>query len=60
MIYIIKGLLFTHKRHLNQMRKRLLDDADSGHPEEKEVVNVIYDPIYQPLRSSWIWHKVKF
>ena len=43
MIYIIKGLQFTHKRHLNQIRKRLLDDADNGPTEEKEVMDVIYD-----------------
>ena len=36
MIYIIKGPQFTHQRHLNQVRKRLSDDADRGPPEEKE------------------------
>ena len=44
MIYIIKGPQFTHhKRHLNQIRKCLPDNADSGLPEEKEVMEVIYD-----------------
>ena len=42
-IYIIKGPQFTHKRHLNQIRKRLSDDTNSGPPEEKKVMNVIYD-----------------
>ena len=43
MIYIIRGPQFTHKTHLNQIRKRLFDDADIGPPEEKEVMDVIYD-----------------
>ena len=43
MIYTIKVLQFTHKRILNQIRKRLSGDADSGPPEEKEVMDVIYD-----------------
>ena len=42
MIYIIKGPKLTHKRHLNQLRKRLTDEADSGPPEET-VVDVIYN-----------------
>ena len=25
-----------------------------------EVIVVIVDPIYQPLHSGWIWHKVNF
>ena len=48
MIYIIKGPQFTHKRHLNQIKKRLSDDADSDPPEEKEVMYVIYDPFDMP------------
>ena len=42
MMHIIKGLQFTHKRHLNQLRKRLTDKTDSGPPEET-VMDVIYD-----------------
>ena len=42
MIYIIKGPQFTHKRHLNQLRKCLTDETDSGPPEET-VMDVIYD-----------------
>ena len=38
-IHILKGPQFTHKRHLNQLRKRL---TDSGSPEET-VMDVIYD-----------------
>ena len=43
MIYIIKVPQFIHKRHLNQIRKRLTDDADSSPAEEKEVMDVLYD-----------------
>ena len=42
MIYIIKGLQFAHKRHLNQLRKCLIVVADSGSSEET-VMDVIYD-----------------
>ena len=51
-IYIIKGPQFTHKRHLNQIRKRLLDDADSGPPEEKEVMDVICDTFHMPIPQA--------
>ena len=51
-IYIIKGSHFTHKRHLNQIRKRLSDDADSGPPEEKEVMDVIYDTFDMPIPQA--------
>ena len=52
MIYIIKGPQFTHKRHLNQLRKRLTDEADR--PPEETVMDVIYDffDIPTPLASS--------
>ena len=52
MINIIKSLQFTHKRHLDQIRKRLLDDADCGPPEEKEVIDVIYDTFDMPIRQA--------
>ena len=42
MIYIIKGPQFTHKRHLNQLRKRLTDEAD-GECLEEIVMEVIYN-----------------
>ena len=40
MIYIIKGPEFTHKRHLNQLRKHLTAEANSEPPEET-VMDVI-------------------
>ena len=49
MIYIIKGLQFTLKRHLDKIRKQLSYDANSGPPEEKEVTNVIYDTFDMPI-----------
>ena len=49
MIYIIKGLQFIPMRHLNQNRKRLLNDADSGPPEEKEVMDAIYNTFDKPI-----------
>ena len=41
MVYIIQGPQFSHKRHLNQIRKWLLDDTNST-PQE-EVMDTIYD-----------------
>ena len=49
MIYIIKGPQFTPKRHLNKIRKCLSDDADSGPPEEKDIMDVIYDTFDMPI-----------
>ncbi len=49
MIYIIQGPQFTHKIHLNQIRKSLSDDVDSGPLEEKEVMDVIYDTFDMPI-----------
>ena len=51
-IYRIKSPQFTHKRHLNQIRNRLSDDADSGPPEEKEVIDVIYDTFDTPIPQA--------
>ena len=52
-IYIIKGPQFTHhKRHLNQIRKRLSDNAESGSPEETEVMDVIYDTFDVPIPQA--------
>ena len=48
-IYIIKCSLFTCKTHLNQIRKPLSDDANSGPPEEKEVMDIIYDTFDMPI-----------
>ena len=38
---------FTHKRHLNQLRKRLTDEVDSKPPKET-VMDVIYDTFNIP------------
>ena len=42
MMYIVKGPQFTYKRHLNQLRRRRSNEADSGSSEET-VMDVIYD-----------------
>ena len=47
MMYIIKGLQFTHKSHLNQLRKHLTDEADSQSPKET-VMDIIYDTFDVP------------
>ena len=53
MNYIIKGPQFIHhKRHLNQIGKHLSDDADSGPPEEKEVMAIIYDTFDMPILQA--------
>ena len=43
MINIIKGPQFTHTKHLNQIRKHLSNDTDSGLPEENEESDIMYD-----------------
>ena len=48
-ICIFKGPQLTHKRHLNQIRKRLSDHAHSDPPEEKAVMDVIYDTFEMPI-----------
>ena len=58
MIYIIKGPQFTHKRHLNQLRKRLTDEADRGSPEET-VMYVIYDTFDIPTPLAPEMHRSK-
>ena len=52
MIYLSKGTQFTHQRNLNQIRKRLSGDADSSPPEEKEVINVIYETFDMPIPQA--------
>ena len=42
MIYVIKVLRFTQRNHLNQLRTRITNEADSGPPVEK-VMDVKYD-----------------
>ena len=41
-IYIVKEPQFTHKRHLNQIKKRSLNVSDSD-PAEDVAMEVIYD-----------------
>ena len=57
MIYIKNDPQFTHKRHLNQLRKCLTDEADSGPPEET-IMDVIYDifDIPTPLVAPEMCH----
>ena len=43
MVYIIDGPNFSHKRHLNQLRKRWSDDINCNSPEQEEAMDVIFD-----------------
>ena len=47
MMYIVKGPQFTHKRHLNQLRRRISNEADSS-PSEETVMDVIYNTFNIP------------
>ena len=58
-MYMLKGRRFECKRHLNQLRSRHIKDVTLKDGEELPI-EVIYDTIYQPLRSGKIWHKVNF
>ena len=49
-IYIAKGPPFTHKRHLNQIRKRSSNVPDNG-PAEDVAMDVIYDTFDIPTPS---------
>ena len=46
-MYIVKGPHYTHKRHLNQLRRRISKEADSG-PLEETMMDVIYDTFSIP------------
>ena len=52
-MYIIKDPQFKHKRHLNQLRRRISNEADSS-PSEETVADIIYDTfnITTPLASA--------
>ena len=52
MVYIVEGPKFSHKRHLNQLRKRLSEDVNSGPPEQEEVMDVIYDTFSLPTPQA--------
>ena len=56
-MYIVKGPQFMHKRHLNQLRRCISNEADSG-PLEETVMDVIYDTfnIPTPLVAPEICH----
>ena len=43
MVYIIEGPHFTHKKHLNQLRKRTSEDSSGTPPEQEEVMDLLYD-----------------
>ena len=42
MTYIILGFTATHKRHLNQTRRRRLDDPDCTPQDEEEAIETLY------------------
>ena len=46
-MYIVKGPQFKHKRHLNQLKRHILNETDSS-PLEETVMDVIYDPFNIP------------
>ena len=52
MVYIIDGPKFSHKRHLNQLRKRWSDDINTGPPEQEETMDVIFDTFDLPSPQS--------
>ena len=59
MMYFVNGPQFKHKRHLNQLRRRISNATDSDHSEET-VMDVIYDTFDIPTlvapeirRSKW-------
>lgn len=56
-IYIIQGPKFLHKRHLNQTRKRLLEDSNGLPQEEEEVMDTIFDTfnMQRPQAISELW-----
>ena len=47
MMYIVKGPQFTYKRHLNQLRRHISNEADRG-PLGETVMDVIYDTFNIP------------
>ena len=48
MVYIIDGLKFSHKKHLNVLRKRWSDDINRDSPEREETMDVIFDTFDLP------------
>ena len=43
MVYMVEGPSGTHKRHLNQLRKRYSEDSETTPPEPEEVIESFYD-----------------
>lgn len=43
MVYIIQGPRHTHKRHINQIKKRHEIDSNSTQDEVEEPIEIIYD-----------------
>ena len=48
MIYIIKGSRFTHKRHLNQIRKRYSNNIENN-PRYEDLVDGVFDTFEVPI-----------
>ena len=45
MVYMVEGPHATHKKHLNQIRKRTSDESSETPPEEEEMLNLLYDAL---------------
>ena len=48
MIYIIKGSRFTHKKHLNQIRKRYSNTVENN-PWEEDPMDIVFDTFAVPI-----------
>ena len=42
MIYLVKGLEMAHKRHLNQIKSRYIDEENNT-PVDVEPIEVLFD-----------------
>ena len=51
MIYIIKGPRFTHKRHLNQIKKRYSNTIENK-PREEDPIDVAFDTFEVPMPQT--------
>ena len=43
MAYMVEGPHATHKKDLNQIRKRTWDESSETPPEEEELLDLLYD-----------------
>ena len=57
-IYIIKGPRFTHKRHLNQIRKRYSNTVEN-HPREEDPMDVMFDTFEVPIPQTATEQKIQ-